>query len=649
GAYNKASAQGATVGGGQDNEAAANYNTTVAGGSMNKAYADRATVGGGESNEAMGEGSVIAGGSGNRTWGFKASVPGGYQNSATGNYSFAAGYRSTAAAHGTFSWADSQGTPLVNNVADQVRFKARGGFFVSGSTNTIDPGLLVTGAGDVFIGSGVYINRFGAIQSTGPGNGSIVGAPRHETAIDLQTHREVSDQVASAYLSVISGGGSNKASGNRSTVAGGYNNLATSESAVISGGYLNRAGGMYSVVPGGVSNSAAGDYSFAAGRKASSNSPGAFTWADSEDFPVTNSVSDQVMFKARGGFWVSTGTVYNDPGFFVNAGNQVTALRLGASLFSKAGALQYSGGNFQGHNGVSWINFGTNGGWSDAGGVAYLTNLSARAAIGTMNPATALHVKAGFSGDGVTIDNQSDVNGEYVGAYFKIAAVDDGTRRKAGIFLERTDTYGRGNLRFALDNTGDNSDVDLADTKVMITTGAHVVISGATADFNPSETAGGINESKSLVLHAAAVGGAAGSAVNIVAAGADSGCWSSNMNFWTRPGGCAGVDPVKRMTISKDGDVGISTDTPRSRLHINGDVGLGDGMAAGNKPIVVWLLNNSGTTLNPGTIVIVDPGLANAVNITGGAENPSAVGVVYETSINPGAVGKVAISGVAPV
>lgn len=153
GAYNSASAEGGTVSGGQSNMAGGSYNTTVGGGNMNKAYADRATVGGGESNEAWGEGSVISGGSGNKAWGSKASVPGGYQNSATGNYSFAAGYRSTAAAQGTFSWADSQGVPLVSDVADQVRFKARGGFFVSGSTNTADPGFFAAGNGRVGIGT----------------------------------------------------------------------------------------------------------------------------------------------------------------------------------------------------------------------------------------------------------------------------------------------------------------------------------------------------------------------------------------------------------------------------------------------------------------------------------------------------------------
>ena len=138
--------------GGQENTASGD-SSVVSGGSGNTAASQHAVVGGGTGNMASGTASTVPGGLSN-TAGGDYSFAAGRGNSATGEYAFAAGYNAQSSAAGAFTWADSQGTPLENFNTDRVRFKARGGFMVSGSTaaptamtGSINRGLVVTGGG----------------------------------------------------------------------------------------------------------------------------------------------------------------------------------------------------------------------------------------------------------------------------------------------------------------------------------------------------------------------------------------------------------------------------------------------------------------------------------------------------------------------
>ena len=310
------------IGGGSNNQVSTEHGL-VSGGSGNRASGLYSTVVGGYTNKAAGDTSAVGGGASNMASGDYAAVPGGYQNTAKGNYSFAAGHKSSSTLAGTFTWADSQGVEVLNAVQDQVRFKARGGFLVSGSTNTADPGFFVSGDGSVTMGNGLFISRRGAVQTTGLGTNNVSPNTRDVTAVDLQNHREDPTQIASAYLSVISGGGSNRA-GDRATVGGGQYNAASGQGSAVAGGYNNTASGAYSAVPGGAYNNASSDYSFAAGRRSQSGALGAFTWADSRDVPLFNNVQDRVWFKASGGFLVSGSTSTADPGLFVSGDGRVS-------------------------------------------------------------------------------------------------------------------------------------------------------------------------------------------------------------------------------------------------------------------------------------------------------------------------------------
>lgn len=151
----------AAIGGGFGNTitATAAYGV-IGGGSYNLAAGGYSTVSGGEKNNTSNAHAVIAGGKQNHAGGLYAVVPGGYANTADGNYSFAAGAQSSSTAQGAFTWNDSGGAtlPLVNSVTDRTVFKNRGGFLVTGSTNTavaatVDRGVLMTGDGLLGVGT----------------------------------------------------------------------------------------------------------------------------------------------------------------------------------------------------------------------------------------------------------------------------------------------------------------------------------------------------------------------------------------------------------------------------------------------------------------------------------------------------------------
>ena len=91
----------------------------------------------------------------------------------------------------------------------------------------------------------------------------------------------------------------------------------------MGGGAANTAFGNYSVVPGGHSNWAGGSNSFAAGYTSTAAADGSFAWNDASVDSLVNTYTNQVQFRATGGFWVSTGTIHATPGLFVSMANWV--------------------------------------------------------------------------------------------------------------------------------------------------------------------------------------------------------------------------------------------------------------------------------------------------------------------------------------
>jgi len=140
----------------------------IGGGYGNTAGSAYATVGAGMSNIAASQYSSVLGGNTNRVidiWSEGSVIPGGANNTVTySKYTLAAGYwASNYYADGTFTWNDYHGTngnsELINNVPQRTLFKNRGGFMITGSTNTViggikDRGVFITGDGLVGISTG---------------------------------------------------------------------------------------------------------------------------------------------------------------------------------------------------------------------------------------------------------------------------------------------------------------------------------------------------------------------------------------------------------------------------------------------------------------------------------------------------------------
>ncbi|HBB67404.1 MAG TPA: hypothetical protein DCZ93_08935 [Elusimicrobia bacterium] len=201
---NRAGAWAATVSGGNSNTASQDR-ATVSGGYNNTASEDYATVSGGSVNTASGYGAAVSGGEWNTASDWYATVSGGYNNTALGEYSWAAGYKSSSTADGSFTWADSQGVVVTNKVADRTVFKNRGGFLVTGSTNpamsgTLNRGVLITGNGLVGISTGV---PYAALDIVSTGTAANIYAQIWRNASGVEVASMTSE--GTLYATVVKG------------------------------------------------------------------------------------------------------------------------------------------------------------------------------------------------------------------------------------------------------------------------------------------------------------------------------------------------------------------------------------------------------------------------------------------------------------
>jgi hypothetical protein len=102
----------------------------------------------------------------------------------------------------------------------------------------------------------------GAILAQVPDGATAGGNKRGIHAVDWQTLRAFSTDVASGDYSVVGGGYSNRASGTSSVVAGGSSNDATALTATVGGGGDNEATATGATVAGGSGNEATALYAF---------------------------------------------------------------------------------------------------------------------------------------------------------------------------------------------------------------------------------------------------------------------------------------------------------------------------------------------------------------------------------------------------
>jgi hypothetical protein len=109
------------IGGGLGNEIRGNNNSVIGGGDNNLVTDNYGVIGGGSLNVAGNSSTLPFDAEG-------ATVPGGVNNHATAAYSFAAGHNARADDAGAFVWADNSGGLFESTAANQVRFRATGGY-----------------------------------------------------------------------------------------------------------------------------------------------------------------------------------------------------------------------------------------------------------------------------------------------------------------------------------------------------------------------------------------------------------------------------------------------------------------------------------------------------------------------------------------
>lgn len=136
-------------------------------------------------------------------------------------------------ANGLQYWTESQNTSSPNNTINATRLLVTGG-----STNN-DAVIQPKGTG--------------ALLAHLPDGTTTGGDKRGAHAVDLQTLRSMSSEVASGTNAAILGGADNQASSNYGAVLGGLANFVQGDYSSIGGGVSNTVSGQYSCIPGGAS------------------------------------------------------------------------------------------------------------------------------------------------------------------------------------------------------------------------------------------------------------------------------------------------------------------------------------------------------------------------------------------------------------
>lgn len=199
---------------------------SVSGGIQNIASGTQSSVSGGTQNIASGSNSSISGGSNNIASGTNSSVSGGYYNDAIG--------RTTSISGGQSNLSVANYSSILGGLENLTG----DGFCHANNTPTCEAYADNT--------IGLYSTVSGGKSNRASGDQSSVSGGLFGSSAGL--------------YSSVSGGRYGGAFGQYSSVSGGFNNNADGVYATASGGYENRADGDYSSISGGQSNRVTGIY-----------------------------------------------------------------------------------------------------------------------------------------------------------------------------------------------------------------------------------------------------------------------------------------------------------------------------------------------------------------------------------------------------
>ncbi len=260
--------------------------------------------------------------------------------------------------------------------------------------------------------------------------------------------------------------------------------------------------------------------------------------------------------------------------------------------------------------------------------------------IGTINPVDLLHVEAFDSTIGtndsafISIRNKCNADSALTGIRFKSHSTDGNNFYKSAIVFQRTKTWGRGNLHFIMNDQENGLNADLSATKMTLTSAGQLgigttsptsllTISGAfpeiqfidtdtTTKWHIGQNSGSFFITETGVAHRLAINAGGNVGIGTTTAGAKTEIYANSGGTWPQLllkengadfarlffantdttaffaiVGKPADDPVNakmnfyyggdRMTIQGDGNVGIGTTAPTSKLQINGDLATQNG------------------------------------------------------------------------
>lgn len=299
----------ATIGGGLSNSTAAAYSTIAGGlGNASPLFASYSTIGGGQNNTAL-DRATVGGGFRNLAGGY-ALVGGGFDNTANAIASVVAGGSSNYAGGGS----STIGGGHQNTVYDSADYATIGGGLrnLASLRGTVAGGIDNYAGSDSFVGGGNFNSATSLNSTVAGGYGNIARSPYAfiggGNANSIFT-RSTNAVIGGGWLNLI------RTNAQNATIGGGFLNVIWDnvQNGTISGGNDNWVRGDYGTVAGGYSCIAT-SFAYAVGRDANANHVGAFVWGDSTPAAVNSSASNQVTFRASGGF-----RIYTDPGLTIGA------------------------------------------------------------------------------------------------------------------------------------------------------------------------------------------------------------------------------------------------------------------------------------------------------------------------------------------
>ena len=324
-------------------------------------------------------------------------------------------------------------------------------------------------------------------------------------------------------------------------------------------------------------------------------------------FKVTSNSGTADMMVIKGDGKVGIGTAQPDLTLHVDGANGYPATSGSTPVGHIAIRAKNESSSHGAHIGVA--NAAPWGTWiqaQDAGNLATVYPLllnpnGGNVGIGTQSPDADLHI-SGTNDNNLIIQNstyQASSQNTEAALRFKVTASSDAERAKAGvIFKNDGSAYGRGDLHFAVDSNDDNGNVDLNDSKMVITHEGRVAI--GTTDPSTSKLRvynSTVTGNTRLHVHNDKNGDAAElrlegkrtsnndtgqllyvNSGNVVARiSANSSADDGDLRFYTSATG-TGQNIVEAMRIATTGQVNIGetpalidgTNNPRHVLHIGG-------------------------------------------------------------------------------